>query len=153
MEAFAGFGIVDRVIARGETKTSILTRTGLQVDLRVVPIDAWGAAMIYFTGSKAHNIRIREMAVRKGLKLNEYGLFQAASGDLLAAGTEAQVYEALGLPCIEPTLREDRGEIEAALAGELPDLDHAEADPRRPAHPHEPHRRSRDAGAHARGGR
>ncbi len=122
MEAFAGYDVVDRVIARGDTKTSILTRNGLQVDLRVVPLEAWGAAMIYFTGSKAHNIRIREMAVRKGLKLNEYGLFEAASGDLLAAETEAEVYEALGLPYIEPTLREDRGEVEAALAGELPDL-------------------------------
>ena len=122
MEAFAGYDVVDRVIARGDTKTSILTKHGLQVDLRVVPLEAWGAAMIYFTGSKAHNIRIREMAVRKGLKLNEYGLFEAASGDLLAAESEAEVYEALGLPYIEPTLREDRGEIEAALTGELPDL-------------------------------
>lgn len=122
MEAFVGFEVVDRVIARGDTKTSILTRSGLQVDLRVIARDAWGAAMIYFTGSKAHNIRIREMAVRQGFKLNEYGLFQADSGDLLAAGTEQEVYERLGLPFIEPTLREDRGEIEAALAGELPDL-------------------------------
>ena len=153
MEAFAGYDVVDRVIARGDTKTSILTRNGLQVDLRVVPLEAWGAAMIYFTGSKAHNIRIREMAVRKGLKLNEYGLFEAASGDLLAAETEAEVYEALGLPYIEPTLREDRGEIEAALAGELPDLITAAADPRGPAHAHEPHRRARDAGTHARGRR
>ena len=72
-----GYDVVDRVIARGDTKTSILTRNGLQVDLRVMPLEAWGAAMIYFTGSKAHNIRIREMAVRKGLKLNEYGLFEA----------------------------------------------------------------------------
>lgn len=122
MGAFAGFDLVDRVIARGDTKTSILTKAGLQVDLRVVPTQAWGAAMIYFTGSKAHNIRIREIAVRKGLKLNEYGLFEAASGDLLAAGTERGVYERLGLPFIEPTLREDRGEIEAATARELPDL-------------------------------
>ncbi len=122
MEAFVGFEVVDRVIARGDTKTSILTTSGLQVDLRVIPRDAWGAAMIYFTGSKAHNIRIREMAVRQGLKLNEYGLFQADSGDLLAAETEHAVYERLGLPFIEPTLREDRGEIEAALADELPAL-------------------------------
>jgi len=76
--------------------------------------------MIYFTGSKAHNVRIRERAVRAGLKLNEYGLFDAKSGELLAAETEHQVYERLGLPYIEPTLREDRGEVEAALAGELP---------------------------------
>jgi DNA polymerase (family 10) len=122
MRAFAELDVVDRVIARGDTKTSILTRAGLQVDLRVVPAEAWGAALIYFTGSKAHNIRIREMAVRKGLKLNEYGLFDAASGGLLAAETEVDVYERLGLPFIEPTLREDRGEIEAAIAGELPEL-------------------------------
>jgi DNA polymerase (family X) len=122
MEAFTSFGVVDRVIARGDTKSSIVTRDGLQVDLRVVPRDVWGAAMIYFTGSKAHNVRIREMAVRAGLKLNEYGLFDAASGELLAARKEEQVYERLGLPYIPPTLREDRGEVEAALAGELPAL-------------------------------
>ena len=86
----------------------------------MVPKEVWGAAMIYFTGSKAHNVRIREMAVRAGLKLNEYGLFDAKSGELLAAETEEEVYERLGLPFIEPTLREDRGEVEAALAGELP---------------------------------
>jgi DNA polymerase (family X) len=122
MEAFTGYAIADRILAKGETKSSVITRGGLQVDLRVIPIEAWGAAMIYFTGSKPHNIRIREMAVRAGLKLNEYGLFTAETGDLLAAETEVEVYERLGIPFIEPTLREDRGEIEAALAGELPDL-------------------------------
>ncbi len=120
MDTFVGLPIVSRVIAHGDTKSSILTDRGLQVDLRVVPKDVWGAAMIYFTGSKAHNVRIRERAVRAGLKLNEYGLFDAKTGDLLAAETERQVYERLGLPYIEPTLREDRGEVEAALAGELP---------------------------------
>jgi DNA polymerase (family 10) len=122
MDAFAGSGSADRVLAKGDTKGSVLTRAGLQVDLRVVPLEAWGAAMIYFTGSKAHNIRIRELAVRAGLKLNEYGLFEAASGDLLAAETEAEVYGRLGMPYIEPTLREDRGEVEAALEGALPKL-------------------------------
>jgi DNA polymerase (family 10) len=122
MDAFVGYGTVARVLAHGPTKSSIVTTGGLQVDLRVIELAAWGAAMIYFTGSKAHNIRIREMAVRKKLKLNEYGLFRAAGGDLLAADTEEAVYERLGLPFIEPTLREDRGEIEAALAGEVPDL-------------------------------
>jgi DNA polymerase (family X) len=122
MEAFTGVGVVERVLAKGETKSSILTATGLQVDLRVVPAEAWGAAMIHFTGSKAHNIRIREMAVRKGLKLNEYGLFRAKSGKLIVAETEEQVYEKLGLPWIPPTLREDRGEVEAALEGTLPDV-------------------------------
>ena len=122
MDAFVASHSVDRVIAKGETKSSIVTGRGLQIDLRVIDRAAWGAAMIYFTGSKAHNIRIREMAVRAGLKLNEYGLFRAKTGKLLAAETEEQVYERLGLPLIEPTLREDRGEIEAALAGTLPDV-------------------------------
>jgi DNA polymerase (family 10) len=122
MDAFVGYDTVARVLAHGPTKSSIVTTGGLQVDLRVIELEAWGAAMIYFTGSKAHNIRIREMAVRKKLKLNEYGLFRADKGSLLAADTEEAVYERLGLPFIEPTLREDRGEIEAALAGELPDL-------------------------------
>ena len=103
-----------------DTNASIVTELGLQIDLRVIPEDAWGAAMIYFTGSKPHNIRIREMAVRKGLKLSEYGLFDAKSGELLAADSEESVYGRLGLEYIEPTLREDRGEVEAALSGELP---------------------------------
>ena len=122
MDAFASDGVVERILAKGETKSSVLTRQGLQVDLRVVPRDAWGAAMIYFTGSKPHNIRIREMAVRKGLKLNEYGLFRAKSGTLIVAETEEEVYAKLGLPWIPPTLREDRGEVEAALDGSLPDV-------------------------------
>jgi DNA polymerase (family X) len=122
MDAFASDQVVERVLAKGEAKTSVLTRQGMQVDLRVVPRDAWGAAMIYFTGSKPHNIRIREMAVRKGLKLNEYGLFKAKSGDLIVAETEEEVYAKLGLPWIPPTLREDRGEVEAALEGSLPDV-------------------------------
>ena len=120
MEAFTGYGVVDRVLSKGETKSSVLTRSGLQVDLRVIPLEVWGAAMIYFTGSKAHNIRIREMAVRAGLKLSEYGLFVAKSGELIVAETEEEVYERLGLPWIPPTMREDRGEIEAALDGTLP---------------------------------
>jgi DNA polymerase (family 10) len=122
MDAFTTVGMVERVLAKGETKSSIITRKELQVDLRVVPLEAWGAAMIYFTGSKPHNIRIREMAVRKGLKLNEYGLFDAKSGKLIVAETEEEVYERLGLPWIPPTLREDRGEVEAALDGSLPDV-------------------------------
>ncbi|TMK93597.1 MAG: DNA polymerase/3'-5' exonuclease PolX [Actinobacteria bacterium] len=120
MDAFTGYEDVEQILARGETKSSVVTRSGLQVDLRVIPNEAWGAAMIYFTGSKAHNVRIREMAVRKGLKLNEYGLFEVETDALIAAETERDVYERLGLPFIEPTLREDGGEIEAALAGELP---------------------------------
>ncbi len=122
MDRFTSLDQVSRVLARGDTKSSIITAQGLQVDLRVIPKESWGAALIYFTGSKPHNVRIREMAVRQGLKLNEYGLYRARSGRLLAAQTEADVYEHLGLPFIAPTLREDRGEVEAALAGELPDL-------------------------------
>jgi DNA polymerase (family X) len=122
MDAFTTNQDVDQILARGDTKSSVVTRSGLQVDLRVIRKEAWGAAMIYFTGSKPHNVRIREMAVRKGLKLNEYGLFEVETDALIAAETETEVYERLGLPYIEPTLREDRGEIEAALAGELPQV-------------------------------
>jgi DNA polymerase (family 10) len=122
MEAFSGLSYVDRVLASGDTKTSIRTTKGLQVDLRVVPVGVWGAAMQYFTGSKSHNIRTREIAVRKGLKLSEYGLFDARSGELIVAETEEEVYDRLGLPWIPPPLREDRGEIEAAQHGELPTL-------------------------------
>jgi DNA polymerase (family 10) len=122
MEAFAHLPSVERVIASGEAKTSVRTTAGLQVDLRVVPLESWGAAMQYFTGSKAHNIRIREIAVRKKLKLSEYGLFDAESGERLVSETEEEIYERLGLEWVPPTLREDRGEIDAALRGELPVL-------------------------------
>jgi DNA polymerase (family 10) len=135
MKAFAGLPAVAEVIGSGPTKTSVRTHSGLQVDLRVVPPEAWGAALQYFTGSKAHNIRTREIAVRKGLKLSEYGLFRVEDGELLVSETEEEVYERLGLPWIPPTLREDRGEIEAALAGTLPALV-TEADIRGDLHTH-----------------
>ncbi len=122
MDAFTSLSYVGEVMARGKTKSSILTTKGLQVDLRVVEPAVWGAALQYFTGSKAHNIKTREIAVRKGLKLSEYGLFRVKSGKLVVAETEEEVYERLGLPWIPPVLREDRGEIEAARAGELPVL-------------------------------
>jgi DNA polymerase (family X) len=122
MEAFVAMPFVAKVIGSGETKTSVRTKRGLQVDLRVVPPGAWGAALVYFTGSKAHNIRIREIAVRKKLKLSEYGLFRVDGDELLVAETEEEVYERLGMQWIPPTLREDRGEVQAALAHELPDL-------------------------------
>jgi DNA polymerase (family 10) len=122
MDAFVALPVVERVVAHGDTKTSIQTTAGLQVDLRVVPPGVWGAALQYFTGSKAHNIRTREIAVRKGLKLSEYGLFNAKTDDLIVAETEEEVYERLGLQWVPPTLREDRGEIEAAQRGELPDV-------------------------------
>ncbi|MGX1128453.1 DNA polymerase (family 10) [Streptomyces glaucescens] len=120
--AFTELPYVTEVIARGRTKTSVRTAQGLAVDLRVVPPDSWGAALQYFTGSKAHNIRTRELAVHQGLKLSEYGLFDAESGEKIVSETEEDVYDRLGLPWIPPTLREDRGEIEAGLNGELPEL-------------------------------
>jgi DNA polymerase (family 10) len=122
MAAFTGLPLVAEVIAQGQTKTSVRTTAGLQVDLRVVAPEAWGAALQYFTGSKAHNIRTREIAVRKKLKLSEYGLFRVEDDELVVSRTEEEVYERLGLPWIPPTLREDRGEIDAALKGTLPDL-------------------------------
>jgi len=122
MDAFRALPLVAAVVAAGPTKTTIRTTGGLQVDLRVVPPAAWGAALQYFTGAKAHNIRTREIAVRKGLKLSEYGLFRVEDDTLVVSETEEEVYEQLGLPLIPPTLREDRGEIEAALAGTLPAL-------------------------------
>ncbi|MGW1054009.1 DNA polymerase/3'-5' exonuclease PolX [Streptomyces sp. NPDC002521] len=122
MAALCELPATAEVIARGTKKTSVRTAKGLQVDLRVVPPESWGAAMQYFTGSKAHNIRTRTIAVHQGLKLSEYGLFDAESGDSLASRSEEEVYARLGLPWIAPTLREDRGEIEAALHGELPEV-------------------------------
>ena len=122
MNAFDELPMVGRTIARGDTKMTVITLKGVQVDLRVVPHDAWGAALIYFTGSKAHNIKIREMAVKRGWKLSEYGLFSVKTNKKMAAKTEEIVYAKLGLPWIPPTLREDAGEVEAALKGELPAL-------------------------------
>ncbi|MBT2493705.1 DNA polymerase/3'-5' exonuclease PolX [Streptomyces sp. ISL-96] len=122
MDALAALPHTAEVIAHGEKKTSVRTTTGLQVDLRVLPPSSWGAGLQYFTGSKAHNIRTREIAVRQGLKLSEYGLFDAESGESITSETEEEIYARLGLPWIPPTLREDRGEIAAGLRGELPDL-------------------------------
>ncbi|GAA1631737.1 DNA polymerase/3'-5' exonuclease PolX [Catellatospora bangladeshensis] len=135
MAAFAELPLVGEVIARGPAKTSIRTNDGLQVDLRVVPHESWGAAMQYFTGSKEHNIRVREIAVRKGLKLSEYGLFRAEDDELVVSATEEEVYGRLGLPWIPPTLREDRGEVAAAREGRLPRLV-TEADIRGDLHTH-----------------
>ena len=112
--AFRDLDLVAEVLVAGERKTSVLTRRHLQADLRVVSPQAWGAALVYFTGSKAHNIRIRERAVRRGLTLNEYGLARSDDASLVASRTEADVYAALDLAWIPPTLREDTGEVEAA---------------------------------------
>jgi len=122
MAAFAGLPQAAEVIAAGPAKTSIRTAAGLQVDLRVVQPDCWGAALQYFTGSKEHNVAIREIAVRKKLRLSEYGLFDVESGELIVSRTEEEVYRRLGMDWIPPPLREGSGEIRAALRGELPDL-------------------------------
>jgi DNA polymerase (family X) len=120
MDRFVKYEDVDKVLANGATKSSVVLRTGLQVDVRVVPEESYGAALLYFTGSKAHNIAVRTIAVKKKLKINEYGIFR---GDKSLAGlTERDVYQRVGLPFIEPELREDRGEIEAARQGRLPHL-------------------------------
>ncbi len=110
------------VIATGDTKTSVRTNDGFQVDMRVVEPESFGAALVYFTGSKNHNIRLRGLALQKGLSLNEYGFTDVKTGAIEKIATEAQVYERLGLPWIPPELREDTGEIEAAMTGTLPDL-------------------------------
>jgi len=122
MAAFAGLPEAAEVIAAGPAKTSIRTVTGLQVDLRVVQPGCWGAALQYFTGSKEHNVAVREIAVRKKLRLSEYGLFDTESGDVIVSRTEEEVYRRLGMDWIPPTLREDSGEVQAALRGELPRL-------------------------------
>ncbi|WP_321843523.1 DNA polymerase/3'-5' exonuclease PolX [Burkholderia cepacia] len=119
-DAFVGYGEVARVLAHGKTKSSVVLASGLQVDLRVVDADAFGAALVYFTGSKAHNIALRRIAQAGGLKINEYGVFRG--DERIAGATEASVYAAIGLHEVPPELREDRGEIDAARAGALPAL-------------------------------
>lgn len=121
MDSFASLSFVEEVLAKGETKSSILTAQGLQMDLRIVPSDSFGAAIQYFTGSKSHNINLRERAVRRGLKINEYGVFTKGNKKI-AGEEEAGVYGTLDLPFIPPELREDRGEIAAAEKGLLPTL-------------------------------
>ncbi len=120
-EAFGRLPHFADVPAHGPTK-AVGTTTGVHVDLRVVRPEAWGAALLYFTGSKAHSIHLRRIAQRAGLKLSEYALERLEDGRVLASRTEEQVYGALGMAFVPPTLREDRGEIEAALEGSLPRL-------------------------------
>jgi DNA polymerase (family X) len=112
--------LAPEVIVSGPAKTSVRTGDGLQVDLRVVKPEAWGAALQYFTGSQAHNVAVRQIAVRRGLKLSEYGLFEGEK--LLASATEQDVYAALGLAWMPPEMREDSGEVELAAQGETPSL-------------------------------
>jgi DNA polymerase (family X) len=122
IDLFVTYPVAERVLGRGDTKGSILLRGGYQVDLRLVPAESRGAALQYFTGSKAHNIVLRDMALSRGMKLNEYGLFEQATGRVVAGPTEEGIYGALGLAVVRPELRENRGEIEAARAGTLPRL-------------------------------
>jgi len=122
MNVFVHMPKVKDVIMQGPTKSSILINEGIQVDLRVVEGESFGAALAYFTGSKAHNIRLREMAVKKGLKINEYGIFREKDDRRVGGEKEEDIYKILGLPYIPPELREDSGEVEAALEGRLPRL-------------------------------
>ncbi|MCL5282474.1 MAG: DNA polymerase/3'-5' exonuclease PolX [Planctomycetes bacterium] len=120
MDRFVGYEDVRQVVSQGQTRSTVILRTGVQVDLRVVPQASYGAALMYFTGSKEHNIAVRKIGLAKKLKINEYGAFR---GDKRVAGrTEEEMYAKIGLPYIEPELREDRGEIEAARKGKLPQL-------------------------------
>ena len=125
-QAFRSLPGVEEVLAAGPTKSSVRAGRGLQVDLRVVADDRYGAALMYFTGSKEHNVALRERAIKRGMTLNEYGLWRAGdepdTAKPIAAGTEPQLYEALGLAYIAPELREERGEIAAAESGRLPRL-------------------------------
>ena len=120
MDAFAGYEDVAEVLAKGSTRGTVRLRNGVQVDLRVVAPASFGAALFYFTGSKAHNIAVRKLAIARGLKLNEYGLFRGDRG--VGGRTEQDVFDAVGLPFIPPELREDRGEIAAARKKRLPAL-------------------------------
>ncbi len=120
MDRFVHYDDVEKVLADGSTKSAVVLRGGLQVDLRVVPKASFGAALHYFTGSKAHNIAVRTMGVKKKLKINEYGVFRGEK--MIAGRTEKDVYAQVGLPYIEPELREDRGELKAAAKNALPHL-------------------------------
>jgi DNA polymerase (family X) len=120
MDFFVSMPEVVHVHGKGHTKSSVKLNTGMDVDLRVVPAESWGAALNYFTGSKDHNVALRRIAIEKKLKLNEYGVFRGEKA--IAGKSEEEVYAALGLPYIEPELREMTGEIDAADAGTLPDL-------------------------------
>lgn len=121
MAFFASMEMVKEVVSKGSTKSSVRLDNGLSVDLRVVREGSFGSALQYFTGSKEHSIKLRKIAIKKGLKLNEYGVF-TKNGNKIAGETEEEVYRTLGLPFIEPELREDRDEIEAASEGRLPNL-------------------------------
>jgi DNA polymerase (family 10) len=120
MNTFVTWDEVVKVVAKGETKSSVKTQEGLDIDLRVVPLSSYGAALQYFTGSKEHNIAIRRLAIKQGLKLNEYGLYRGVKK--IKGETEEEIYEYLGMDWIPPEIRENQGEIEAAKTHQLPSL-------------------------------
>lgn len=122
MDKFVSFDMVKNVIVRGEKKSSILLTNNIQVDLRIVQRESFGAAIQYFTGSKEHNIKIRELANKRNLKINEYGVFDLSTNKCIARETEESIYKSIGLSWIPPEMREDRGEIELAIEGKLPKL-------------------------------
>ena len=133
MEHFTAFGSVDRVVAAGDTRGAVVLRSGLEVDLRVIPDRSFGAALHYFTGSKEHNVAVRQIAQRQGLRVNEWGVFRMPEGvdpeevgkeegERVAGGTEESVFDVLSLAWVPPVLRENRGEVEAARENSLPDL-------------------------------
>ena len=122
MAAVPGLSLVREVVASGPTKTSVITNQQVEVDVRVVEPGSFGAALQYFTGSKEHNVKLREMAVKRGLKLSEYGVFDAHTGARLGGATEEQMYAAMGMPLIPPEIRENTGEIELAAQGKVPPL-------------------------------
>ena len=120
VDHFLAYDEIAKVVAKGSTRATVILRSGMQVDLRVVPARSYGAALHYFTGSKSHNIAIRKLGQARGLKINEYGIFR--DGERIGGRTEEEVFAAVGLPYIEPELREDRGEIQAGFEGRLPKL-------------------------------
>jgi DNA polymerase (family 10) len=120
MDRFVAYDEVREMVSRGETRSTVILESSMQVDLRLVPRVSYGAALHYFTGSKSHNIAVRRIGVRQGLKINEYGVFR--DEERVTGRTEEEVYDSVGLPYIDPELREDRGEIEAAKSGKLPRL-------------------------------
>lgn len=128
MERFRGYAQVDKVLMAGDTRSTVVLGSGLQVDLRVVPAECYGAALVYFTGSKEHNVKLRRRAVERGLRISEYGVFRVheegaeTEGECIGGNEEAEVYASVGLAWIPPELREDQGEIELAAAGRLPRL-------------------------------
>lgn len=122
MERFVRLPEVAEVVAKGETKSTVLTHPGVTVDLRVVGPDEFGAALQYFTGSQEHNVRVREIAIKHGYKLSEYGLFRISDGAKVAGADEEEIYRLLGMQMPAPPMRENRGEIEMAQRGELPRL-------------------------------